>query len=76
MDRKAVPIWEIMDLAKIELSNHIATIMQNNNIPAGLMNYIVNSISADLQAMALAESANAKAATQNNPTGTEVNNDG
>lgn len=61
MNEKKVPIWEIMDLAKAELSNHVAVIMQNNNIPAGLMNYIISSISADLQAMTLAENANARA---------------
>lgn len=38
------PISIIMDMAKNELSVHVIEIMRNNNLPAGVMEYVLESV--------------------------------
>lgn len=38
------PISIIMDMAKEELSVHVIEIMRNNNLPAGVMEYVLESV--------------------------------
>lgn len=38
------PISIIMDMAKNELSVHVMEIMRNNNLPAGVMEYVLESV--------------------------------
>ena len=38
------PISIIMDMAKKELSVHVIEIMRNNNLPAGVMEYVLESV--------------------------------
>lgn len=38
------PIAIIMDMAKNELSVHVIEIMRNNNLPAGVMEYVLESV--------------------------------
>lgn len=43
------PITIIMDMAKDELSKHVMEIMRNNNLPAGLMEYVLDSVLSKLR---------------------------
>lgn len=38
-----------MDMAKDELSKHVMEIMRNNNLPAGLMEYVLDSVLSKLR---------------------------
>ena len=38
------PLAIIMDIAKNELSVHVIEIMRNNNLPAGVMEYVLESV--------------------------------
>lgn len=38
------PLAIIMDMAKNELSVHVIEIMRNNNLPAGVMEYVLESV--------------------------------
>ena len=38
------PLAIIMDMAKNELSVHVIEIMRNNNLPAGVVEYVLESV--------------------------------
>lgn len=38
------PLAIIMDMAKMELSAYVIEIMRNNNLPAGVMEYVLESV--------------------------------
>lgn len=43
------PLAIIMDMAKNELSVHVIEIMRNNNLPAGVMEYVLESVLAKVR---------------------------
>lgn len=49
------PIAIIMDMAKDELSKHVMEIMRNNNLPAGLMEYVLESVLSTVKSIKNAE---------------------
>ncbi|MEE1444502.1 MAG: hypothetical protein UGF43_12955 [Blautia sp.] len=49
------PIAIIMDMAKDELSKHVMEIMRNNNLPAGLMEYVLESVLSKVKSIKNAE---------------------
>lgn len=44
-----------MDMAKDELSKHVMEIMRNNNLPAGLMEYVLESVLSKVKSIKNAE---------------------
>lgn len=49
------PIAIIMDMAKDELSKHVMEIMRNNNLPAGLMEYVLEGVLSKVKSIKNAE---------------------
>lgn len=48
MKKGNTPISIIMDKAKKEIGSHVISVMEANNIPAGVMLYILDSIRGDV----------------------------
>lgn len=53
-----VPVYDIMNMAREEIANVVASIMSNNHIPAGLMSYIIESVLLDVKSLQIAEANN------------------